>query len=226
MSAKVTHPMGGIISEAMASDGDELEPQLARAQAGDQDALVRLFERHRGRLRRLVDLRLDRRLQGRIDPSDVLQEAFLDMAHKLPQFARQRDLPFYLWLRMVTGERLLQVHRQHLATRKRAVDLEVSLYRGSMPSAEPITLARSLFGQLTSPSNGAIRAEIQVRLQEMLNAMSPIDREILVLRHMEELSNDEAARALGLEKTAASNRYVRALKRLREELTQMPGFSP
>lgn len=202
------------------------EQLIARAKGGDQQALAQLFEEYRSRLRRLVELRLDRRLQGRIDASDVLQEAYIDLADKLPGFDQRGDLPFFLWLRLVTGERLLQVHRRHLATQKRGADMEVSLYRGAMPAAEPITLARSLFGRFTSPSNGAIRAEVQVRLQEVLNTMDPIDREILVLRHMEELSNEEAATVLGLKKTAASNRYIRALKRLRVVLADMPGFAP
>ena len=210
----------------MDSSSPEIEPLVARAKTGDQEALAELFESYRGRLRRLVDLRMDRRLQGRIDASDVLQEAYLDLAKKLPAYDRRNDLPFFLWLRLVTGERLLQIHRRHLDAGKRGAAMEVSLYRGAMPSAEPITLARSLFGRFTSPSNGAIRAEVQVRLQEMLNSMDAIDREILVLRHMEELSNEEAATVLGLKKTAASNRYIRALKRLRSVLAEMPGFTP
>ncbi|MEZ5962797.1 MAG: sigma-70 family RNA polymerase sigma factor [Planctomycetota bacterium] len=205
---------------------DEIESLVDRAKRGDHSALGELFERYRGRLRRLVDLRLDRRLQGRVDASDVLQEAYLDLAQKLPTYDHRRDLPFFLWLRLVTGERLQQIHRRHLTTKKRDADLEVSLHRGAMPAAESISLAKSLFGHLTSPSHGAIRAEIQIRLQELLNAMDPIDREIVVLRHMEELRNEEAAEVLGLSKTAASNRYIRALQRLRTALEQMPGFVP
>lgn len=211
---------------AMDRNRQGTEELIDRAKAGDEQALAELFECYRSRLRRLVDLRLDRRLQGRIDASDVIQEAYIDLAQKLPSYEQRSDLPFFLWLRLVTGERLLQIHRRHLGAEKRSVDMEVSLYRGSMPAAESITLARGLFGQFTSPSNGAIRAEIQIRLQELLNGMDAIDREILVLRHMEELSNEEAAKVLGLKKTAASNRYIRALKRLREVLAQMPGFTP
>ena len=208
----------------MPPTAEQIDERIARARSGDQSALAELFEIYRDRLRRVVDLRLDRRLQQRVDPSDVLQEAFLDLAQKLPEYDQKGDLPFFLWLRLVTGERLIQIHRRHLGAQKRDAELEVSLYRGSMPAAESITLARTLFGRFTSPSNGAIRAEIQVRLQEVLNAMEPIDREILVLRHMEELSNDEAAKVLGLKKTAASNRYMRALGRLRSVLEGMPGF--
>ncbi|MCA8968305.1 MAG: sigma-70 family RNA polymerase sigma factor [Planctomycetes bacterium] len=200
------------------------EELIERAKAGDATALAHLFEGYRARLRKLVDLRLDRRLAGRVDPSDVLQEAFIDLAQKLPTYDRRRDLQFFLWLRLVTGERLAEIHRRHLGTKKRDAALEVSLYRGSMPTAESVTLAHSLFGRFSSPSHGAMRAEIQIQLQDVLNAMEPIDREVLVLRHFEELTNDEAAAVLGLKKTAASNRYMRALGRLREALVRMPGF--
>lgn len=208
----------------MTSDSARTEDRIARARAGDQDALADLFECYRNRLRKLVHLRLDRRLQGRVDASDVLQEAYLDVVEKLPGYEHHDDTRFFLWLRLVTGERLLQVHRRHLGTKKRDAEMEVSLYPRSMPVAESASLAFSLFGDFTSPSHGAMRAEIQIKLQEMLNSMDPIDREILVLRHMEELSNEEAAQALDLKKTAASNRYMRALKRLRVVLAGMPGF--
>src|SRR5262245_18444298 len=172
----------------------------------------------------MVRLRLDRRLQRRVDPSHVLQEAYLDASRRAPEYALAPDLQFFLWLRLLTGQRLLMVHRQHLGAKMRDAGQEVSLYRGALPQASSVSLAAQLLGRLTSPSLAAQRAEMQLRLQEALNGMDPLDREVLTLRHFEELSNSETARVLGLQKSAASNRYVRALKRLKEVLSGIPGF--
>ena len=203
------------------SDSDDL---LGRVRTGDQQALAELFNRHRERLRRMVRLRLDRRLQGRVDPSDVLQEAYLDIARRAPEYVANPVMPLFLWLRFLTGQRLLALHRRHLGAQMRDAGCEVSLHRGVIPQASSASLAAQLLGRLTSPTQAAIRAEMQLRLQEVLNGMDPIDREVLVLRHFEELSNSETAEVLGLQKSAASNRYVRALKRLKEILSSIPGF--
>jgi RNA polymerase sigma-70 factor (ECF subfamily) len=195
-----------------------------RLRAGDPAAAGDLFAAHRDRLKRMVRLRLDRRLQGRLDASDVLQEAFLDVQKKAADFAAKPDLPAYLWLRLVTAERLLILHRHHLGTQMRDAAQEVSLCRGGPPTASTHSLANLLLGRLTSPTQAAIRSERQLRLQEALNGMDPLDREVLALRHFEELGNSEVAAVLGLSKTAASNRYVRALKRLKEILSALPGL--
>jgi RNA polymerase sigma-70 factor (ECF subfamily) len=208
----------------MTSESSAPEDLLRRAGTGDEQALAELFAHYRDRLKRMVLLRLDRRLQGRIDPSDVLQEAYLDLARRAPEFLDKPTMPFFLWLRLLTGQRLLVCHRQHLGTRMRDIGQEVALRRGAMPHATSASLAAQLLGRLTSPSLAAMRAEMQLRLQEVLNSMDPIDREVLVLRHFEELSNAETAEVLGLQKTAASNRYVRALKKLRSIVQSMPGF--
>jgi RNA polymerase sigma-70 factor (ECF subfamily) len=208
----------------MTSESSTPDDLLRRAGSGDQEALAELFGRYRDRLKRMVLLRLDRRLQGRIDASDVLQEAYLDLARRASEIADKPAMPFFLWLRLLTGQRLLAIHRRHFGTRMRDVGQEVALHHGAMPQATSASLAAQLLGRLTSPSLAAVRAEMQLRLQEALNSMDPIDREVLVLRHFEELSNGETAEVLGLQKTAASNRYVRALKRLRSILQSMPGF--
>lgn len=208
----------------MTPDTPDLQPLIQRLAAGDQQALAEAFDRYRPRLRRMVQLRLDRRLQGRLDASDVLQEAFLDVATRAAAYAANPSMPFFLWLRFLTGQRLLMLHRQHLGTKMRDVGQEVSLYRGAMPQASSASLAAHLLGRLTSPSEGAARAEMQLKLQEALNAMDPLDREVLTLRHFEELSNNEVAAVLGIQKSAASNRYIRALKRLKDVLASIPGF--
>src|SRR5262249_54398537 len=162
-------------------------------------------------------------LAGRLDASDVLQAAYLEAAKRFTDYLRDPAIPIFLWLRLVTGQALTDLHRHHLGVKGRDAGLEVSLRRGALPQASSVSLAELLLGRLTSPTRAAQRAEVQLRLQEALNRMDPIDREVLVLRHFEELSNAETAQALGLEKTAASNRYIRALKRLREVLAGLPG---
>jgi RNA polymerase sigma-70 factor (ECF subfamily) len=192
---------------------------LRRAGAGDAQALNELFVRHRDRLRGMVQLRLNRRLQGRVDPSDVLQEAYLEICKKLADYLREPTMPFFLWLRHVTSQKLIAIHRRHLGARMRDAEQEVSLYQGAGPQADSESLAAQLLGRMTSASRAAIRAEEQLQVQDALNSMDPIDREVLALRHFEMLSNEEVAQVLGIKKTAASNRYVRALRRLKAILS-------
>jgi RNA polymerase sigma-70 factor (ECF subfamily) len=208
----------------MTHTADKTEVLLGRGAAGDRSAVAELFERHRGRLEQMVRLRLDHRLQGRLDPADVLQEAYLDLARRLPEYLAHPTLPFYLWLRLLTCQKMVDLHRHHLGAKTRDAGLEVSLQRGAPPQASSESLADLLLGQLTSASEAAIRAETQERVQEALGAMDPIDREVLVLRHFEMLSNEEAAQVLGIKPSAASNRYLRALKRLKEILAEVPGL--
>jgi len=197
----------------------------SRLRAGDSSAVEELFSAYRDRLKKMVRLRLDSRLQGRLDVSDVLQEAFLDVQKKAPDFAA-KNIPAYVWLRLVVTERLLILHRHHLDTKMRDAGQEVSLHPGGLPAASTHSLANLLLGRMTSPSEAAVRAERQIRLQDALNQMDPLDREVLAMRHFEELNNSETAIVLGLSKTAASNRYIRALKRLKNILAALPDLGP
>jgi RNA polymerase sigma-70 factor (ECF subfamily) len=208
---------------AMIGDASETDRLLQQAAAGDRDSWGILLSRHRNRLRCMVLLRLDRRLQGRIDPSDVIQEAFIDATNQLADYQRQPTMPFFLWLRLITGQKMVALHRHHLGTQARDAAREVSLYRGSLPQTSSAALAAQLLGHETRPSEAAIRAERAIRLQEALNRMDALDREVLALRHFELLSNAETAQVLGIQESAASKRYVRALKRLKEILKGMPG---
>ena len=198
---------------------------LPRARAGDAAALGALFAHYRGRLRQMVRLRLDRRLAGRLDASDVLQEAYLDVARRFPEYVAAPAVPFYVWLRELTGQRLIDLHRQHLGAKKRDAGQEVSLYRGALPQTSSASLAQRLLAGLTSPTQAAVRAEMQLQLQEALNSMDPMDREVVVLRHFEELNNVETAAVLGIEPSAASKRNLRAIRRLKAILDQILGFS-
>src|SRR3954454_12973792 len=136
----------------MTGESSETTQLLWRAAQGDQQAWGALLVRSRDRLKRMVALRLDRRLQGRIDPSDVIQEACIDASARLADYARPPDMPFFLWLRFLTGQRLLRVHRQHLGAEMRDVAREVSLHRGALPAASSAALAAQLLGRDTRPS--------------------------------------------------------------------------
>jgi RNA polymerase sigma-70 factor (ECF subfamily) len=171
----------------------------------------------------MIAVRLDQRLQGRIDPSDVLQEAFLQASLNLKQYLLQPTLPFFLWLRLLTGQKLVALHRHHLKTHGRDAGREVSLDGAVLPEASSAALAAQLLGREVTPSEEAVRAEMRLRLQQALAGMDELDREVLSLRHFEQLNNAETAQVLGLRESAASKRYTRALLKLKEILTAMPG---
>jgi RNA polymerase sigma-70 factor (ECF subfamily) len=202
--------------------GDSTDP-LDRLRGGDRGALAAFFEQHRDRLRRMVELRLDARLRSRLDASDVVQEAFLDVARDLDAYLADPKFPPLLWLRMHVGRRLTTMHRQHLGTKMRDARLEISLYQGALPEASSAALASMLLGRQTSPTQAAQRAERLLRVQEALNSLDPIDREVLALRHFEQLGRAETAQVLGITQEAGAKRYFRALKRLKDVLATLPG---
>jgi RNA polymerase sigma-70 factor, ECF subfamily len=189
------------------------------ASARDEDGLVTLFAQNRQRLRTMVQIRLDDRLKGRIDPSDVLQEAYLEIARRAPSYAAEPKMPPFLWIRFLVLEKLQGLRRRHLQ-KMRDPGCELVIGQLGGPAASSASLAELLLGRFTSPTSAVRRAEMQARLQELLNSLDPVDREILVLRHFEELTNGEAAHVLGLSKTGASSRYVRALGRLKALMSE------
>jgi RNA polymerase sigma-70 factor (ECF subfamily) len=201
-------------------ESDEL---LERVANGDRDSWAALLARHEQRLRRMIAFRLDQRMQGRVDASDVLQEAQIEAWQHIGDYLRTPAVPFFLWLRGIAQNKLRELHRHHLGTQMRDAGREISIYRGTMPEATSAALAAQLLGHLTQPSVAAVRAEIKVRLQEALNQMDPLDREVLALRHFEHLSPRETAEVLGIKEKAAAMRYVRALRRLKDILTALPG---
>jgi RNA polymerase sigma-70 factor (ECF subfamily) len=211
------------MDSAMRADARTDEELLVAARNGDEGALAIVFERHRDRLERMVRLRMDRRLQSRVDPADVVQESYLAVRGKFAAYSADPRLPFFLWLRLEVGQKLVDVHRFHLGTQMRNVGQEVSLHRGALPQVTSLLLAEQLLGKLTAASHAAMRAELKIRVQEALNGMDPQDREVLILRHFEELSNAEAAQVLGIKPSAAVNRYVRALRRLKDVFQGLPG---
>jgi RNA polymerase sigma-70 factor (ECF subfamily) len=197
------------------------EQQLFQeAQKGDLQAMARLFLAHRERLCGMVQLRMDWRLRRRVDASDVVQEAYLDYARRFHDYCQKQTLPFYLWLRQLTTQRLIDVHRRHLGAKMRDAAMDVSIWQGPLPPVSTNSLASKLLGRMTTASRAAQRAEDQIKVQNALDRLRSTDREIIALRHFEMLTNDETALTLGISKTAASNRYVRALSKLKEELIQ------
>lgn len=207
----------------MKHDSQDTEELVRRTGAGDFNALEELFSRHRERLRRMVRLRLDPRLSSRVDDSDVLQDVHLEAVRRLPAYLRDPQMPFFLWLRSITGQKLVDLHRHYFGAKSRDRRREVSLHRGPMPDATSAVVAAHLLGTMTTASRAIIKAELKLRVQEALNSMDPKDREVLVLRHFEHLSNVETARELDIEISAASKRYIRALRRLKNLLASMPG---
>jgi RNA polymerase sigma-70 factor (ECF subfamily) len=208
----------------MASESSATQTLIRRLEEGDEGAMIELFARYRQRLRRMVKLRMDRRLQGRLDPSDVLQDASIDVVKRAREYCLNPAMPVFLWLRYITGQKLMALHRKHLGAQMRNAGQEVSLHGGALPPASSISIAAMLLGRITSPTRAARRAEMQVRLQDVLNSMDAVDREVLTLRHFEELGNGEAAQVLGISRAAASSRYLRAVMRLKKELAATPGF--
>lgn len=208
----------------MSGDSSLSQSLIGRLKGGDGQALADLFSLHRERLKRVVEFRMDRRLQGRVDASDILQEAYLDAAQRVGHYVDKPGMSFFVWLRQVTMQRLIDVHRRHLKAKMRDAKQEVVMQGGDPSAATSALMAAQLVGHLTSPSQRALRAELMDHVEKALDGMEAIDREVLALRHFEELTNNEIAEVLGITKAAASNRYVRALARLRGVLAEVPGF--
>lgn len=194
---------------------DEEAAALAAA-ATDRDAeLGRLLERHRRRLLKMVHLRMDPRLKARLGASDVLQDAYVEINDRVEDYLKDPRMPFFLWVRFITAQRMMALHRRHIGAKKRDVRRQVEL---GMPAATTAALVDRLMAQGTTPTQALHREEMRVRVALGLDKMAVADREILVLRHFEELTNAEAAQELDIEPPAASKRYVRALRRLRQVL--------
>ena len=197
----------------MREESSETAAWLARARAGDHSVLAQLFDHHRGRLRRMVETRLDPRVTARVDPSDVVQEAFLDAEKRLASDLEKPAVSCFVWLRGLTWERLLKTHRHHLGAARRDAARELAL-----PDASSVTLAETLVSPGTSPSLAFARDEMCVLVRRALAALKPADREVIVMYHFEDLTNSEMAQVLGLTESGASMRHGRAVFRLKRLL--------
>jgi RNA polymerase sigma-70 factor (ECF subfamily) len=200
-------------------DTDQLLDQASR---GDDQARQQLLVRHRGRLRRMVAVHLDRRLAGRLDPSDVVQEALADAAGKLDGYLRQRPIPFYPWLRRLAWERLVKLHRRHLRTKRRSVRREEADVL-ALPDESAAELAERLIDSGTGPVGKLLQEEMRQRVRAALAKLGELDREVLVLRYLEGLTNKEIAASLDIGEGAVKMRHLRALDGLRRLLAGEEG---
>ena len=200
-----------------------MERWEALARHGDRAAMASLYNEHRERLKRWVEMRLDPRMWGRLSPSDVVQETYLAADQRLDHFRDMPDMSFSVWVRLIAGQRLIDAHRKHIGAEARDAGREVSIDK-AVPGTSSANLASFLAGDLTSPSRAAVRHEAHNMLVHAIESMPELDREILSLRHFDELSNDEVSQLLGIPKSTASKRYVRAIARLRSILEQVPGM--
>lgn len=193
-----------------------MSDELELLRSGNADLIAEVFSQHRDKLQRMVRFRLDRRLYGRVDPADVMQDVWLETSRRIEDYTTNPAVPFFVWVRQIAYQIIIDLHRRHLGAQKRNVSQEVSIGKSNCDTS--LSIAAQLVGDLTSPSRAAMREERLTRLREALDSMDEMDREVLALRHFEELGNNEVADILGIQKTAASNRYVRALKRLKQVL--------
>ncbi|HPM81052.1 MAG TPA: sigma-70 family RNA polymerase sigma factor [Candidatus Anammoximicrobium sp.] len=193
------------------ADADE----LCQLRSGREQAVAELFGRNREKLQRMIAFRLDSRIVGKVDGDDILQDAYLETVRRIQDYLDRPSVPFFVWLRQITTQVLIDTHRRYLDAQMRDVKREVALDRGGTSDTSSSGLIAQLADSLTTPSQCAVREETICELRQALDQLEEIDREVLVLRHLEELSNNEVAQVLGIDKYAASKRYLRALERLR-----------
>src|SRR5688572_1994733 len=199
-------------------DRTDTQRLLDEARGGDNEAAGRLLEKHRDALRRLVQMRLDPKVQRRIDVSDVVQDAIIDANRRLKEFLANPAMPFHLWLRNIARDRIIDSHRRHRASAKRSVDREQRLAIPAADDRSTMDLAAQLCDPERTPAAEATMRELARRFHSALEELDEADREVVVMRHFEQLSNQEVAQTLGLTQPAASMRYLRAIRRLRELL--------
>jgi RNA polymerase sigma-70 factor (ECF subfamily) len=203
----------------MSTSDPREELLVERARRGDAAARAELLARHRERLRQMIAVRMDRRLLARIDPSDVVQDALVDAHSRLSEYLQECRIPFYPWLRQLALERLIDLHRRQIQAGRRSVAREETRSQG-LPDESALDLANRLVASGTSPSGRLVREELCVRVRQALLQLPPRDHEVLVLRHLEQLSMAEIAAILGITEGAAKVRHVRALERIRTVLEQ------
>jgi RNA polymerase sigma-70 factor (ECF subfamily) len=204
------------------SDGADIESLLVRARQGDAAARSELLELYRDRLRRMVAIRVDKRLAARIDPSDIVQDAMRDAFKRLDEYFATPEIAFYPWLRRIACDRLMDMYRQHITAEKRSVLKE----RPPQLNDESMTeLAHNLATNSQNPRQQALAAELEARMMAALTRLKPKDRELLILRYMEQLDVEEIATVMGISRTAVTSRHLRAIQRLRELLGNESGNS-
>lgn len=200
-------------------EAEKTQDLLQEIKAGDSSAINRLLERHREALRRMVDMRLDPKIRQRVDASDVVQEAMMEANRRMSKFLENPGMPFHLWIRQIATDRLIDQHRRHRVSKKRSVDLEQAPVVAANLDHSTIQFGAQIQDRELTPAAAAIRGEMQRRFEEAIEEMDEHDQEIIVMRHFEKLSNQEVADVLGLSEPAASMRYLRAVRRLKQQLS-------
>ncbi len=205
-------------SQRIWPDSERTRELLAAARDGDQQAVEGLMARHRDALRKLIGYRMDRAIDQRVDASDVVQDVLLEASNRLANYLDQPTLPFHLWLRQLARDRMIDMHRRHRQAQRRSVDRERSLVVRAHSGQSSLDLAARLADAELTPVAASIRRELQLRYHEAIEELAEDDRDILLMRHFEQLTNSEAAEALGLSPAAAGMRHLRALRRLKDQL--------
>lgn len=190
----------------------EITDLLTQVEEGSESAVQRLVGAHRGRLRRMVSTRIDARLRARVDPSDVVQDAMMEAARRLPEYSRSRSMPFYLWLRQLAWDRLIDLHHRHVTAQKRSVLRETGNFE--LTDASVDLLVDRAVAKIASPSREAIRNEMKVRVREHLDGLDQVTREVLLMHYVEQMKLREIASVLELTEAAVKSRHIRGLQRL------------
>src|SRR5262245_61352658 len=198
-------------------DASQTQELMLQAKAGDAAAVNRLLERHRESLRRMIDLRMDRVVGRRVDASDIVQEVLIEANRRLNDYLENPAIPFHLWLRQMAQDRLIDAHRRHRGAARRSIDREQSLAAGPVDQST-FDLAAALADPQLTPAAEATWHELQRRFQSAVDELDEQDREVILMRHFEFMSNSDVAAALDLTEAAAGMRYLRAMRRLREKL--------
>lgn len=199
-------------------DSDETQELIAAARHGNAEATGRLLQRHRSSLRKLIDLRLDPAVRQRLDASDIVQEVLIEANRRIGDYLADPKMPFHLWLRAMAKDRIIDAHRRHRVAARRSVDREQPLAARPSLNESTVDLATRLQGHEMTPATAATWQELNRRFQAACDQLDEQDREIIFMRHFEQLSNGDVATALHLSPQAASMRYLRAMRRLRSKL--------
>jgi RNA polymerase sigma-70 factor (ECF subfamily) len=199
-------------------DPSQTDRLLDGARANEAGAADRLLGEFREPLRRMIDLRLDPAVARRVDASDIVQDVLIEANQRLTDYLKKPDMPFHLWLRHLAQDRIIDTHRRHRLAQRRSIDREQPIARPAWADESSVSLVQHLIDRERTPASAAVVAELQHRLAAAVNDLADDDREVILMRHHELLTNQEVAAALGLTEAAASMRYLRAVRRLRAAL--------
>lgn len=198
-------------------NSEETQELLLSAKRGNDDAVNNLLDRHRNAIRKMVQMRMDKAVAGRVDASDIVQDVMLDASQRLSEFIQKSPMPFHLWLRQLAKDRLIDAHRKHRGAQRRSVDKEQRL-NVQYADQSSLNLAAQLQDYELTPAAATLRKELEQRFLQALDQLEDDDREVIIMRHQEHLSNSDVALALDLSAAAAGMRYLRAIRKLRDVL--------